>query len=139
MAALTITPANVAYVSGPVAGDQVAGEQFSAGACVYYNATTGKWLKAQCDGTPAEAGQDGLGMALGTSDGNGARVSIALPGAIVTIGTGTAGVVYCVGATAGAYNPVADIVSTNKLTVAGIGIGTNRLQLARDYNAGAVL
>lgn len=139
MAALSITAAGVAWVSGPVAADQVAGEAFIAGALVYYNPTTGKWLKAQCDGTAAEAGADGVGMALGTADAVNARVSIALPDAVVTVGTGTAGVAYAIGRTAGSLVPVADIASTDKLTLAALGIGSNKLQLARVYNAGAVL
>lgn len=139
MAALTITAANVAWVSGPISSDQIAGEAFAAGACVYYNASIGKWLKAQCDGTTAEAGETNIGMALATADAAGARVSIALPGAVVSIGAGTAGGVYCPGATAGSYVPVADLVSTNKVTVAALGIGSSKLQLSRDYNVGAVL
>jgi len=137
MAALTITPANVAWQSGPILGDQVAGEAFSAGAEVYL-AANGKWLKAQSDGTPIEAGSENLGMALSTSDGVGARFSVAEPGAVVAVGTGTAGAVYCIGATAGQLVPAADIVSTNKVTIAALGIGSNKLLLTRVYNAGAV-
>lgn len=139
MAALSITAASVAWVSGPVAADQLAGEAFIAGALVYYNPTTGKWLKAQCDGTAAEAGADGLGMALGTADAVNARVSIALPGAVVAVGTGTAAIAYVPGTTAGSLMPTADLASTNKATLAALGIGSNRLQLACVYNAGAVL
>lgn len=138
MVALTVTATNVIWQSGPKLSDQVAGEAFIAGAMVYL-AASGKWLKAQCDGTAIEAGSDNLGMALATADADGARVSIALPGAIVALGTGTAGVVYCVGAVAGLLVPVADLVSTNKVTVAAIGIGASKAQLARNYNAGSVL
>ena len=138
MTALTITPANVVLQSGPKLGDQVAGEAFDAGALVY-QADNAKWLKAQCDGTAIEAGANNLGMALGSADALGARVTIALPDAIVAIGTGTAGVVYHPGATAGTLIPTEDLASTNKVTVAAIGIGTNRVKLARVYDAGAAL
>jgi len=138
MAALVIAAASVLWQSGPKLGDQVAGEAYDAGACIYL-AANGKWLKAQADGTAIEAGSENIGMALGSADADGSRISVALPGAVVAVGTGTAGVVYCVGAVAGAYNPVADMASTNKVTVAAQGIGTSRLQLARDYNAGSVL
>lgn len=138
MTALSITAASVAYVSGPVFADQVAGEAFIAGAAVYLK-SDGKWWKAQCDGTAAEAGADGLGIALATADAAGARVSIALPGAVVTIGTGTAGVIYCVGTTAGSLIPAADLASTNKVTVAAVGIGSSKVQVARVYNAGCAL
>lgn len=139
MTALSITAANVVWQSGPKLGDQVGGEAFDAGAAVYYNATTGKWLKAQADGTAAEAGADGAGIALGSCDGDGGRVSIAVDGAIVSLGTGTAGVLYCPGTTAGALNPIADLASTNKVTPIALGIGSNKVQVQRIYNAGSVL
>jgi hypothetical protein len=139
MTALVITAANVVWQSGPKIGDQVAGEAFDAGAYIYRNPTTSKWLKAQCDGTANEAGAEESGMALASSDGDGARITVALPGAVVAVGAGAAGVVYHPGATAGSLVPTADLVSTNKVTVAAIGIGSNKLKLARIYDAGAVL
>src|SRR3972149_9800957 len=91
MVALTITAANVVWQSGtkPLS-DQVAGEAFIAGAAIYL-AANGKWYKAQCDGTAIEAGSGGIGMALATADALGARISVALPGAIVAVGAGAAG------------------------------------------------
>ncbi|MDQ2084765.1 hypothetical protein RA307_31690 [Xanthobacteraceae bacterium Astr-EGSB] len=139
MTALAITAANVVWQSGPKAGDQVAGEAFDAGALIYKSPTTAKWLKAQCDGTAAEAGAEDLGMALATADGDGARITVALPDAIVAVGAGVAGIVYHPGATAGALVPTADLASTNKVTIAAIGIGSSKLKLARVYDAGAVL
>lgn len=139
MVALTITKANVALVNGPVSSDQIAGEAFDAGDMVYLKASDGKWYKAQDDGSAEEAGSEGIGMSLATADAANARVSIARPGAIVAIGTGTAGVVYCLGDTPGDLVPVADCGSGDKVTVAGLGIGSNRVQLAYVYNAGAQL
>jgi hypothetical protein len=139
MTALVITAAAVALVSGPHDADQVAGEAFVAGAAVYRKASDGKWYKAQCDGTAEEAGSVDLGVALATADAAGARVSIAKAGAVVALGTGTAGTFYALGATAGAIAPVADLVSTNKATLIGVGIGSNQLLLSRIYNAGAVV
>lgn len=138
MAALTVTAANVIWQSGPKAEDQVAGEAFAAGALLYRSAT-GTWLKAQCDGTATEAGLYGLGLALATADVAAARVSVALPGAIVTVGTGTAGIIYAPGTVAGSLLPSAELASTNKVTPAALGIGSNQLQLMYAYNAGAVL
>jgi len=142
MAALSVTPAQVAYVSGPTAVGAVAGEAFTAGASVYYDAATQTWKNAQCDGTAPEAGQDGNGIALFTADAAGARGTIALPGAIVTLGAGAApaaGTVYVMGATAGRLDPVGDMVSTNKVTVAAIGRGSNQIQVLRGYDAGAIV
>jgi len=138
MAALSIAAASVVYQSGPVATDQLAGEAFIAGAAVY-QANNGTWLKAQCDGTAIEAGANNTGMALATADAANARVSIALPGAEVTVGTGTAGVVYVIARNAGSFTPVADMLSTDKVTPVAIGIGSSKLQLTRVYNAGSVL
>jgi hypothetical protein len=138
MANLAITAANVGLISGPESGDQVAGEAFIAGALVYLNPSDSRWYKAKASGTAVQAGSAGIGMALGTADAAGARVSIARPGAIVSVGGGAAGTVYVVSATAGSLAPVADMVSTNKVTVAALGIGGNQLALAYAYNAGAV-
>lgn len=138
MTALTITASDVIWQSGPIKSDQVAGEAFAAGASVYL-ADNGKWYKAQCDGTAIEAGANNIGMALASADVAGARISVALPGAIVAVGTGTAGIAYGPGTTAGIYLPTADLGSTNKVTLAALGVGTNQLLLCRVYNAGAVL
>lgn len=139
MVALTITKANVALVNGPVSSDQIAGEAFDAGDIVYLKASDGKWYKAQDDGTAEEAGSEGIGMSLATADAANARVSIARPTAIVAIGTGSAGVVYCIGDTPGDVVPVADCGTGDKVTVIGLGIGSNRIQLGYIYNPGAQL
>jgi hypothetical protein len=139
MAALAITASNVVLVSGPMQGDQVAGEAFVAGALLYYNTPDGFWYKAKSNGTAAQAGQDGVAMALATADRAGARVSIARPGAVVAIGAGAAGEVYVPGTTAGALMPRSDGVATNKMTPSALGIGGSQLMLMYAYNAGAVL
>ncbi len=138
MAALTISAAGVLYVSGPTKTDQIAGEAFAAGVMVYL-ATNGKWLKAQSDGTALEAGSLGIAMALATADAVGSRVTLALAGAIVTVGTGTAGIIYTLAPVAGELDPVSDNVSTEKITPAALGIGSSQLLLMWAYNAGAVI
>lgn len=138
MTDLVNTAASVAYVSGDVAADQVAGEAFVAGALLY-KTSAGTWKKAQGDGTAEEAGSLGLGLALFTADAANARGSVALPGAIVTLGAATAGAVYSTADTAGAIRPVADNATTDKVTVCGVGIGSNKILLARIYDAGCVV
>ena len=140
MAALSITAASVAYVSGPVQQDAVAGEAFVAGAMLYFNTSDQRWYKAKCaSATVAQAGQDGIGMALFTADAAGARGSVARPGAVVTIGAGTAGSPYFIGPTAGNLNPLADVVtSTYKVTFAAMGRGSSQVQLGYLYDAGSV-
>lgn len=139
MVALTVTASNVIYQSGPIDDDAVAGEAFAAGDVLYWNASDKKYYKAQCDGTAIEAGRDGIGLALFTADVAGARGSVALPGAVVAIGTGTAGIFYCPGTTTGDLIPTADLGSTNKATLVAVGIGSNQIKLAHVYDAGAVI
>lgn len=136
--ALTITAASVSLDSGPF-DNGIAGEAFAAGAVVYQRASDSKWLKAQCDGTAEEAGNVDIGVALATADAANARVAIAKPGAVLSLGTGTAAVVYLPGRTAGSLIPSADLASTDKATIAAIGIGSSKVLLTRVYNAGAVV
>lgn len=136
--ALTITAANVAWVSGPVNDGQVAGEAFIAGALVYLSAT-GTWLKAQDDGTAVEAGSLGIGVALSTADAANARVSIARPGAIISVGTGTAGTSYGLCDAAGGICPSTDPATTDKVTFVALGIGSNKLSLGYLYDPGSVI
>lgn len=138
-AALTITAANVAWQDGPIRDGQVAGEAFSAGALVYLSASN-TWLKAQDDGTAAEAGSLGLGVALSTADASGARVSIAVSGSTVSLGTGTAAVIYTNCDAAGGICPSTDNAgSTDKISIVGVGVGSNKLYIAPIYNSGSVI
>lgn len=141
MAALSITAAQVLLVSGPTR-EVTFGATITQGQSLYFDATTGKWKLAQCDGTAAEAGADGVGLSL-TAGSDGQRGIIALPGAKVTLGAGAApaaGTVYAIGAGAGGINPVADLASTNKATVLGVGTGSNAIKMVGEsYDAGAVL
>ena len=139
MAALTIAAASVSLDSGPHDADQAAGEAFVAGAAVYKRASDSKWLKAQCDGTAEEAGSVDIGIALGTADAANARVSIAKAGAVLSLATGTAAIVYLAGRTAGSLIPSADLASTDKATIVAIGIGSSKVMVQRVYNATAVV
>lgn len=139
MADVIITAANIAWVSGPVKSDQIAGGVFTAGQPVY-QADNGTWLRAQGDGTAIEAGSNDIGVALFTADAAGARGSIATDGAIVAYGAIlTAGLFYTVADTAGGLRPSADNASTDKATLVGQAISTSQLALKRFYNAGAVI
>lgn len=139
MAAITITAANVALVSGAPLGDQQAGEAFIAGSSVY-QADNGTWLKAQGDGTEIEAGKNNAGVALFTADAAGARGSIAGPGCVVAYGAVlTKGILYIVGDTAGSIYPASDLGSGDQMTVLGVAISTSQLKLMRVYDDGAVL
>lgn len=141
MAALTITAAQVLLVSGPTKS-VIFGGAITQGQVVYFDTTSGKWKQAQCDGTVAEAGAAEYGVAL-SAGSDGQMGVVALPGAKVNLGAAAAaaaGIVYAIGATAGAINPVADMVSTNKVTALGVGVGAGVVKLlAGGYDAGAVV
>ena len=66
----------------------------------------------------------------------GARVSVALPGDIVKVAASglTIGIPYFVGATAGSLAPLADLVTGNKVTFAGISISASSIHF-RLYSA----
>ncbi len=141
MSALSITATQVLLVSGPTKTITF-GATVTAGAALYFDTSAGSWKLAQCDGTAAEAGSDGYGIALG-GGAAGQQGVIALPGAKVTLGAGAApaaGEVYCIGATAGSINPKSDMASTNKVTPLAFGVGSNAVKLLDGaYDSGSVV
>lgn len=142
MTALSITASQVLPTNGDPTITGVAGEAITAGQVVYYNASGGNWKLAQGDGTAAEAGQDGYGIALTSAPGAGQPVVVATGGHRVTLGAGAApaaGEVYYIGDTAGALVQVGDVGSGDRETYVCQGIGANKVKVSTDaYNAGAV-
>lgn len=144
MADLTITTTqvqpNATASRSEVTG--VAGEAITVGQSVYYDAATGTWKKAQCDGTAAEAGADGYGIALSSAPAANQPIVVALPGSTVTLGAGAApaaGTMYYISATYGGLAPSADLSSTNKVTPICFGVGSNKVKiLGGAYDSGAV-
>jgi len=143
MAALTITASQVLPTLNDPVEHGIAGAAITPGKPVYYDTSTGKWKLAQADGTAAEAGADGYGIALSQAAADGQPITVALPGHRVTLGAGAApaaGVVYYFGDTAGTLVPVADVGSADKILPLCIGIGSNKVKiLAGAYDAGSVL
>jgi len=141
MTALAITAAQVLHVSGPTR-EVVFGATVTQGQPVYFDAATGKHKLMQDDGSAAEAGADGYGIAL-CAGSDGQKGLIALPGAKVNLGAGAAaaaGVVYCPGDTAGALVPIADCATGDKVLPMLIGCGSNIVKILTDaYDAGSVV
>lgn len=110
MADITVTAANVVWVSGssPVLG--TIGETVTAGQCVYVKASDSRLWKAQADGTSAEATAVGIML----NGGAAGQVGMYAPsGASINIGGTTAKTTtYLVSATAGGVAPQADIVTS---------------------------
>lgn len=130
MADLSITAANVAVsASARVNNTANAGETITAGMSVYLKAADGRWWKAQCDGVIAESGSGVLrGIALHGSLA-GQPLAVMEAGDIVIGATVTVGTEYYVSATAGGICPVADLASTNYLTIVGYAITTTVIRL----------
>lgn len=127
MADLTVTAASVSGTTQTI----LAGETITAGMAVYLKSSNNRWMKAQCDGTAEEAGSGvRLGVALHGSLA-GQPLIVQESGTISIGATVTVGVLYCVSATAGGICPQADLVSTNKITVIGMGATAETIDLAR--------
>ncbi len=126
MADITVTVANVAWVSGkrPFVGK--AGATVARGKAAYLNLTTLKYELADAD-TDAESVCAGIFL----SDGyNGADVLIAPPGAVINWGaTLTAGTIYVLSTTAGGVAPWADISTGDYTVVLAIGAGTANAEI----------
>lgn len=119
MADLSITAANVVKGTGAVPdASKVAGETVTAGQTVYLKASDNRWWKSQADATSTEAAASGIAL-NGASAGQPLVVQTA--GEITIGATVAVGGVYVVSATAGGIAPVADLASTNYLTVIGYG------------------
>ena len=110
MADLTITAANVVWVSGssPLLG--IIGETVTAGQAVYLKSSDSRLWKAQADGTSEEA--TAVGVLL--NGGSAGQMGIYAPvGATINIGATTVKTTtYLVSATAGGVCPQADISTT---------------------------
>lgn len=118
MAALTLTTSQVHWVSGPTE-QGVSGEALTRGQVVYAS-TDSKYYKAKGNGTALQARARGLALAdVGVGD----PILIARPGAVVELGAGAAptlAVAYYIQATAGSLYPIADVASTNFVTIVGV-------------------
>jgi hypothetical protein len=134
MSNLSPTAANVKRVSGSIF-QKTAGAAVVRGDVCYLKASDGKAYLGQCDGTTEEA--EALYMALNDAAADqpvtlqkGGEINL---GAILTVG-----VVYVLSATAGKIAPLADLVSTNKLTIVGTARTTSILRLSPNAPGGAV-
>jgi hypothetical protein len=118
MADISVTAANVAFVSGSKRTLNAA-ETITAGQTLY-ETSSGTWAKGDNNDTAAKAVVGGIAL-NGASSGQ--PVTAALPGSVINMGaTLTVGGVYVQSATAGGVAPVADIVSTNYVTILGVAL-----------------
>ncbi len=122
VAAEVLPIANVTYV----AVDGIAGATIIAGQSIYLDSSTTTWKLSQADGTAAEANCTGIAACGG---GNGQPIKVYTAGAIDPGFTSTVGETYVLGAAAGSIYPVADLISSDYVSILGIGITASRIDL----------
>jgi len=118
MADLTITPANVAQISGTTLVTGVAGETILAGQPLYLKAADARLWKARSAAAATTEESTPLGIAMhGATAGQ--PVTYA-SGGVINIGATTVKTTpYVLSATAGGIAPMTDLVSTNKIVYLG--------------------
>ncbi len=123
MADITQTAANVALGASTTATKIVqVGEAVTQGMPLYF-ATDGKWYQCDANDTAAKAVAGAIALSPAAADG---YALVALPAtspgrSLVNLGATLAiGTVYGVSATKGAIAPIADITSTQFVSVLGI-------------------
>lgn len=120
MADISVTAANVAWVSGVPHQTVIAGETITPGQAVYRLSSDNEHYKTDAD---VDASSEFAGIAL-TSGYNGQPMVIAPPGAVINVGaTLTAGTVYALSTTAGGIAPETDLLAGDYITVVYIGNG----------------
>lgn len=125
MPTVTITPANVAIISGtPQPG--VGGATLTAGNFVYSDSTDSGHLKLGGVSSSAVASIVGM-LVMPTTDGNPAFY--APDGAVITGGTFAKGTWYCVGAS-GVIQTLDELSTGNKITYLGYGLGNGNLKIS---------
>lgn len=135
MAAITLTPASLARVTGPTRRI-LAGEALIQGAQVYYKASDGRAYNSQSDGTTAEADTKGTALVAATAAGQPVEVQEGGDldcGAVLTVGK-----VYCISTTAGKMIAADELLTTEKVTVVGVAKSTSRLGLIYKASGAAV-
>ena len=138
MADLSITAANVVFVSG-TKNTANAEQTITAGQAVYVNATTSGIRLAQCDGTTAEADCQGIALHGSLS---GQPITYAGNGSVLVLGGTTTAktTTYMVSAGAGGIAPQADIVTTGfKITRLGYASDTSGTLRLDILNTGVVV
>ncbi len=123
---IVVTAANVIRGTNATIGSGDAGETITAGECVYKDTTDLNKYK-RCDNS-AEASARIAGIALnGASDGQ--PISFVMAGDINPGGTVVVGEIYLVSTTAGGIAPEADVVSTEFVSIIGVGTTTSNIQV----------
>lgn len=134
MVDLSVTAANVIKGSGASVRSGTAGEAIEAGEAVRLSAA-GEVMLAQADDADTATC---AGVALNDA-ADGQPVEYIIRGPYTAGGTVAVGTVYVVSAAAaGGIAPVADLASTNIVSVIGVGISATQIQMNR-LNSGVAV
>lgn len=118
MADLIVTAASVVKGTGASTATGIAGEAITAGQPLYIDATDNGELKlADANDTAAKAAIAGIALHAAST---GQPITYQTSGEITIGVTVAVGTLYVVSATAGGIAPIADLVSTNYVSVIGI-------------------
>ncbi len=136
MADLAITPANVLAMATASTERSIAGATILAGQVVYKEAATGQYKLAGARSGIAEAK---IPYAIALDGAATGQPLIVLTGGPITIGaTVVAGTAYYLSHTAGGIKPVADLASTDLVTLIGIATSTTVIDV-RIHQSGVTL
>lgn len=138
MADFSVVAAGVVKRTGATPVNGVAGETLAPGKAVYLNANDSRWWLAQSDGTAAQAGSGGIGVALHTA-------LAGQPIQVITAGDWYAGAAavegedyYC-SDTAGGLAPRADTVtSTEYRTLICTGLDGGDMRMIGSYTGAQI-
>lgn len=124
MADIVVVPVNV-KTSGSVVSLVKVGVAVVQGQVGYLNATTGKYMLAQSDGTAAQAQARGIFVTPAAIDGD---AVLSRDGTIDLGATLAKGTTYVVSRTLGGIAPIGDIATGDFVTHLGVAISTSLLQ-----------
>lgn len=126
MTDISVTAANVKWVSGNRPLVVKAGATITRGQAVYLNTSTLEHELADAD---TDAASQFAGIAL-TDGADGSDMLIAPPGAVINWGaTLTAGTIYTLSTTAGGVGPEADLAAGDYVVILAIGAGTANAEI----------
>lgn len=118
MTALSVTPANVLKGAGAQTFDGTAGATVTAGQAVYQDPEDGNKFKLATSTNATAARCKGIALHGATDE---QPLKVIVGGTYAPGATAASGTVYVVGATAGAIAPVADVSTSEYVTVLGVG------------------
>lgn len=125
MAAVTFTPASVAWVSG-ARRFRRSGEALVKGAVYYVKSSDGRIYNAACNGTAEVA--SARGITLSEANAAGEMIECVEGQGVVDVGTVlTVGTDLYLSATAGKLAPRADLTNPNRIVFGGCPKTTSRL------------